>query len=404
MKWITGGVTAPKGFVANGIHCGIRKNQSKKDLAIVYSEKKCAAAAVYTQNKVYGAPITVTRANLADGFAKAIIVNSGNANTCNGDGVEKAQMMCDLVGEALGIAPSDVVVASTGIIGQTLDITPIQKGIKALTPVLSETGGHHAAQAILTTDLKAKEKSVEIEIGGKTVTIGACAKGSGMIHPNMATMLGFITTDAAITPEMLQKSLSWVVNDTFNMISVDGDTSTNDMVTILANGQAENPVIDSAGEAYDCFTKALLAVSTELSMLIAGDGEGAQHLIVCNVVKAPQTMLAKNIAKSVICSSLVKTAIFGSDANWGRILCAIGYTPGEFLVDRIDVFLSSSKGKIQVCKDGFGVAFSEAEAKTILQQDMVTIDIDMNQGESMATAWGCDLTYDYVKINGDYRT
>lgn len=404
MEFINGGVTAAKGFTASGIHCGIRKNTSKKDLAMIKSDVKCAAAAVYTQNKVYGAPITVTKNNISDGFAQAVIVNSGNANTCNSDGVEKAEMMCDIASEALGVNSKDVIVASTGVIGMTLDVTPIKNSAKALAESLNYNGGHDAAEAIMTTDTVSKECAVQLDIGGKAVTIGACCKGSGMIHPNMATMLCFITSDCAITSAMLQKALSSVVCDTFNMISVDGDTSTNDMVCIMANGLAENELIDSENEGYKVFCDALMKVSVKLSKLIAGDGEGAQRLLECTVKGAPTVKIAKDIAKSIICSSLVKTAMFGADANWGRILCAIGYTPGEFKVDTIDVYLSSCKGSVKVCENGYGIEFSEEAAKEILLQNEISLLIEMNQGDSDATAWGCDLTYDYVKINGDYRT
>ena len=404
MKFIDGGVTAAKGFMASGIHCGIRKNQTKKDLAMIKSENLCSAAAVYTQNKVYGAPITVTRNNISDGYAQAVIVNSGNANTCNSDGVEKAEMMCDIAAKALGVKAEDVIVASTGVIGMSLDVTPIANAADELAAQVSENGGHDAAEAIMTTDTKAKECAVEVVIDGKTVTLGACCKGSGMIHPNMATMLCFMTTDAAISPEMLQKALSAVVVDTFNMISVDGDTSTNDMVCIMANGKAGNAEINCEGEVFEIFKAALMEVSVRLSRKIAGDGEGAERLLECIVKNAPDVATAKNIAKSIICSSLVKTAMFGSDANWGRILCAIGYTPGDFKVDTIDVVLSSVKGSVKVCENGFGIEFSEEKAKEILLESEIKLEIDMKQGTADATAWGCDLTYDYVKINGDYRT
>ncbi len=404
MKYINGGVTAAKGFKASGIHCGIRKNQTKKDLAMIVSETKCTAAAVYTQNKVYGAPITVTRNNISDGYAQAVIVNSGNANTCNADGVEKAHMMCDIASKALGVDSKDVIVASTGVIGMTLDITPIAEGAPALASQISEKGGHDCAEAIMTTDTLPKEVAVEMEIGGKKVTLGACCKGSGMIHPNMATMLCFMTTDCNISSAYLQKALSDVVKDTFNMISVDGDTSTNDMVCIMANGKAENDIIDSDSADFETFKQALMSVSVKLSRLIAGDGEGAQRLLECNVTACTDEATAKKIAKSIICSSLVKTAMFGADANWGRILCAIGYTEGDFSVDTIDVYLSSCKGTIKVCENGAGIPFSEEKAKEILLESEITLDVDMRQGEYSATAWGCDLTYDYVKINGDYRT
>ena len=404
MKYIDGGVTAAKGFTASGIHCGIRKNQSKKDLAMIKSEVKAAAAAVYTQNKVYGAPITVTRNNLADGYAQAVIVNSGNANTCNSDGVEKAGMMCNIASKALGVEKKDVIVASTGVIGMSLDITPIENHAEKLASQMSADGGNDAAFAIMTTDTVPKECAVEFEIDGKTVTLGACCKGSGMIHPNMATMLCFMTTDCKISPLMLQKALSDTVKDTFNMISVDGDTSTNDMVCIMANGFAQNSEITDADENFEAFKAALKEVSVKLSRLIAGDGEGAQRLLECTVKGAPDEITAKKIAKSIICSSLVKTAMFGADANWGRILCAIGYTEGDFSIDTIDVYLSSCKGEVKVCEKGFGIEFSEEKAKEILLEGEIILTVCMNQGDYNATAWGCDLTYDYVKINGDYRT
>lgn len=403
-KYIDGGVTAAKGFKASGIHCGIRKNQTKKDLAMIVSDTKCAAAAVYTQNKVYGAPITVTRENIADGYAQAVICNSGNANTCNADGVEKAQMMCDIASKALGVDSKDVIVASTGVIGMTLDVTPIANGAPVLASQMSENGGHDCAEAIMTTDTISKEVAVEFEIDGKTVTLGACCKGSGMIHPNMATMLCFMTTDCNISSAYLQKALSDVVKDTFNMISVDGDTSTNDMVCIMANGKADNTLIDEDSADFEKFAQALKIVSIKLSRLIAGDGEGAQRLLECNVTACTDEATAKKIAKSIICSSLVKTAMFGADANWGRILCAIGYTEGDFMVDTIDVYLSSCKGMVKVCENGAGIPFSEEKAKEILLESEIVLDVDMKQGEYSATAWGCDLTYDYVKINGDYRT
>lgn len=404
MKYIQGGVTAAKGYTASGIHCGIRRNQSKKDLAMIKSEVRAAAAAVYTQNKVYGAPITVTRSNLSDGFAQAVIVNSGNANTCNSDGVEKAEMMSEIASEALKVKKEDVIVASTGVIGMSLDVTPIKNSAEKLASQMTEKGGNDAACAIMTTDTVSKECAVSFVLDGKTVTLGACCKGSGMIHPNMATMLCFITTDCAISSPMLHKALSAVVKDTFNMISVDGDTSTNDMVCIMANGLARNKEITEENEDFALFTEALKTVSVKLSRLIAGDGEGAQRLLECTVEGAPDEMTAKKIAKSIICSSLVKTAMFGADANWGRILCAIGYTEGDFSVDTIEVYLSSQKGEVKVCEKGFGISFSEEKAKEILLEDEIILTVKMNQGDFSATAWGCDLTYDYVKINGDYRT
>jgi glutamate N-acetyltransferase/amino-acid N-acetyltransferase len=403
-KKISGGVCAPKGFVAGGVHCGIRKNQQKKDLAVILSEVDCAAAAVYTQNKVYGAPITVTRQNITNGRAKAVICNSGNANTCNADGIEKALAMCEMTAKAFEIAPCDIIIASTGVIGQSLDIDPIEKGIEMLKGNLNAQGGNDAAMAIMTTDLAPKEVSLSRQIGGKTVKLGAMAKGSGMIHPNMATMLCFITSDVNIAPGMLQKALSEVVKDTFNMISVDGDTSTNDMVSVMASGLAGNTIIESEGDDFEAFKEMLFEASKELSRMIAADGEGATKLLECAVINAPSKDVAVGISKSVITSSLVKTAMFGQDANWGRILCATGYTPGDFDVDKIGVTLSSTGRKVTVCQNGAGVPFSEEMAAKVLAADEIRIDIDLGQGNFSATAWGCDLTYDYVKINGDYRT
>nr|WP_243108417.1 bifunctional glutamate N-acetyltransferase/amino-acid acetyltransferase ArgJ [Maliibacterium massiliense] len=401
---ITGGVCAPLGFTASGVHCGIRKNHAKKDLALIVCAVPASAAAMYTQNKVYGAPITVTRAHLENGVARAVICNSGNANTCNADGVEKANRMCDLTAQALGIDESDVIVASTGVIGQTLDIAPIEAGMPALVAGLSKEGARDAAEAILTTDLRVKEKTVQFTLDGKVCRIGAIAKGSGMIHPNMATMLSFITTDVAITPAMLQTALKNVVQDTYNMISIDGDTSTNDMVSIMASGLAGNALIDAPGAALDLFTAALKQIAVFMARAIAQDGEGATKLLECTVTGAPDARTARVVAKSVICSSLFKSAMFGADANWGRILCAVGYADAAFAVDTIDVKLRSGAGCIHVCAQGAGVPFSEEEAKRVLSQSEINIDIDLGQGDASATAWGCDLTYDYVKINGDYRT
>ena len=404
MKMIEGGVTAAQGFVAGGIHCGIRKNKSKPDLAMIYSEKPCAAAAVYTQNLVKGAPILVTRKNIADGAAKAVICNSGNANTCNADGEEKAQTMCDLTAQALGIAPQDVVVASTGVIGQVLPIEPIQAGIPELVKALSADGSHAAATAIMTTDTIAKEAAAEVEIGGKTVKVGGISKGSGMIHPNMATMLCFVTTDCAISPAMLDKAIHQVTEKTFNMISVDGDTSTNDTFAILANGAAGNPEITAPGPDYDAFAQALEAVCRKLSKLMAGDGEGATKLLICQVDGAATLDMARTVAKSVICSTLFKAAMFGSDANWGRVLCAIGYSGAAVDVNKIDVSFRSAKGQVDVCQRGAGIPFSEEEASLVLGEGEIEILIHLHMGQESAQAYGCDLTYDYVKINGDYRT
>ena len=404
MKHIDGGVCAATGFTAGGIHCGIRKNRSKKDLALIVSVAPAATAAVYTQNLVKGAPLTVTKDHIADGYARAVICNSGNANTCNADGIEVAEKMCALVADALGIAPTDVVVASTGVIGQPLDITPIQNGIPALVDSLSDNGSDAAAEGIMTTDTVKKEVAVEFTVGGKVCRMGGIAKGSGMIHPNMATMLVFITTDCAIAPAMLQKALSSDITNTFNMISVDGDTSTNDMVTVLANGMAGNNEITAEGEDYAAFMEALNTVTVALCRMIAADGEGATKLLECIVSGAADTATAKTVAKSVICSSLLKAAMFGADANWGRVLCAIGYSGAKVDVNKVDVAFRSAKGTIPVCQNGAGIPFSEEIAKEILLEKNIDILIELNSGEATATAWGCDLTYDYVKINGDYRT
>ena len=404
MKMIEGGVTAAQGFVAGGIHCGVRKNKSKPDLAMIYSEKPCAAAAVYTQNLVKGAPILVTQKNIADGAAKAVICNSGNANTCNADGEEKAQAMCDLTAQALGIAPQDVVVASTGVIGQVLPIEPIAAGVPELVKALSADGSHAAATAIMTTDTIAKEAAAEVEIGGKTVKVGGISKGSGMIHPNMATMLCFVTTDCAISPAMLDKAIHQVTEKTFNMISVDGDTSTNDTFAILANGAAGNPEITAPGPDYDAFAQALEAVCRQLSKLMAGDGEGATKLLVCRVDGAMDLSMARTVSKSVICSTLFKAAMFGADANWGRVLCAIGYSGAAVDVNKIDVSFRSAKGQVDVCQNGAGIPFSEEKASQVLSEHEIEILVHLHLGEASAEAYGCDLTYDYVKINGDYRT
>ncbi len=404
MKIISGGICAAKGFKANGVHCGIRKNKSKKDLALIFSEKICSAAAVYTTNLVKGAPLTVTKDHISNGYAQAVICNSGNANTCNANGIEIAEQMSSLLADALGIDEKDVVVASTGVIGQPLDITPIKEGIPALIEGLNQDGSSDAAEGIMTTDTVDKQVAVEFEIGGKVCKIGGIAKGSGMIHPNMATMLVFITTDVDIAPDMLQKALSSDIANTFNMISVDGDTSTNDMVTVLANGMAQNQTIVSDGEDFNTFMKALNTVTVALCRKIAGDGEGATKLLECKVSGADTLDTAKTVAKSVICSSLLKAAMFGADANWGRVLCAIGYSGADIDVNKVDVRFKSSKGEILVCENGAGVDFSEEKAKEILLEPEIDILIDLNSGDQKTSAWGCDLTYDYVKINGDYRT
>ena len=403
MEFINGGVCAAQGFTASGVHCGIRKNKSKKDLALIYSKCKASTACVYTTNKVKGAPLAVTKENIKDGYAQAIICNSGNANTCNADGIEVAEKTCEALASALKIDKTDVVVASTGVIGQPLDITHI---VSAIPTLISELGDNSedAAEGIMTTDTKLKEIAVSFEVDGKECKIGGIAKGSGMIHPNMATMLVFITTDCNISPKMLQKALSTDIQSTFNMVSVDGDTSTNDMVTVMANGMASNAIIDSEGEAFDTFMKALNTVTVNLCRNIAADGEGATKLIECEVSGAKDEKNAKIIAKSIICSSLVKAAMFGADANWGRILCAIGYSGAEVDVNKVDVYFKSAQGEIIVCQNGAGVDFSEDLAKQILLANEITIVVKLGDGEANSVAWGCDLTYDYVKINGDYRT
>ena len=404
MKIIQGGVCAAAGFKASGIHCGIRKNHSKKDLALIVSEVPASAASVYTTNLVKGAPLTVTKNNIADGKAQAVICNSGNANTCNANGIEIAEAMCGLVAEHTGICARNVIVASTGVIGQPLNLEPIENGMEVLVAGLSENGGQAAAEGIMTTDTVLKEIAMEFTVGGKVCRMGGIAKGSGMIHPNMATMLVFITTDCAIAPDMLQKALSSDIANTFNMVSVDGDTSTNDMVSVLANGMAGNEEITAEGEDFDTFMKALNTVTVDLCRKIAGDGEGATKLLECSVTGAKDEKNAKIVAKSVICSSLLKAAMFGADANWGRVLCAIGYSGAEVDVNKVAVSFRSNAGQIDVCVNGAGIPFSEELAKQVLLEKEIDILISLGDGEASATAWGCDLTYDYVKINGDYRT
>ena len=404
MKMISGGVCAAQGFTAGGIHCGIRKNREKRDLSLIYSATEASAAAVYTTNLVKGAPLVVTKRNIADGKARCIVCNSGNANTCNANGEEIAEQTCALLAEKLEIAPTDVVVASTGVIGQPLDIDPIKNGLDELVGDLSSDGCDRAAEGIMTTDTVKKEIAVQFEIGGKICKMGGIAKGSGMIHPNMATMLVFITTDCNIRSDMLKKALQGDIKDTFNMVSIDGDTSTNDMVVVLANGLAGNQEIVDEGEDFSVFMKALNTVNVALCRMIAGDGEGATKLLECKVSGAKTKAVAKTVAKSVVCSSLLKAAMFGADANWGRVLCAIGYSGADVDVHKIDVAFTSPKGTVEVCKGGSGVDFSEEKAKEILLEKEITIAVELNDGAYSSTAWGCDLTYDYVKINGDYRT
>lgn len=404
--FIEGGVCAAKGFRANGIHCGIRVNgdPDKNDLAMIAADQPCTAAAMYTTNKVQGAPIAVTRRHIRDGFAQAVIVNSVNANTCNADGEEKAEMMCEAAAQALNLKPEDIIVASTGVIGQPLPIEPIVNGIPKLAEGLSETGNAAAVNAIMTTDTVPKEVAVSFEIGGKTCHLGGMLKGSGMIHPNMATTLTFLTTDCDIDAALLREALREVVFLTLNRVSVDGDTSTNDMVCILANGQAENPKITKENEDYDTFKDVLYTVLMNLARMMARDGEGATKLIECLCDGAADDRTAEIVAKSVITSSLLKAAIFGEDANWGRILCAVGYAPAEFDIQQVDVTIGSEKGVILVCEDGAGIEFSEEKAKEILSEEEIRIHISIGKGDGIAVAWGCDLTYDYVRINGDYRS
>ena len=404
MKFIeNGSVTSPKGFTASGVHCGIRKNQSKKDLALIFCEKKCTAAAVYTRNLVKGAPLTVTKNNISDGYAQAVICNSGNANTCNADGIEKAEITCSAIAKKLGISEKDVIIGSTGVIGQPINIDAILSGIDPLVDALS-TDGNGAAEGIMTTDTVKKSFAVELELNGKPVKIGGIAKGSGMINPNMATMLCFLTTDAAICPELLHEALVYAVEKSLNMVTVDGDTSTNDMMTIMASGLAENEYITEKNEDYFVFAEALAGLAIEIAKAVAKDGEGATKLIIARVYGCKTDACAKSLALSVVSSSLVKAAMFGADANWGRVLCALGYAGQDVDVTKIDVSFVSSAGRVEVCKNGAGVPFSEEIAKQVLICDEITIDINMNDGMEYAEAYGCDLTYDYVKINGDYRT
>lgn len=404
MNKVDGGVCAAKGFSANGIHCGIRKNKIKKDLSLIVSDVPASCAAVYTTNLVYGAPITVTRENLKNGKAKAIICNSGIANTCCTGGVAVAKEICGAAATALGCAADDIVIASTGVIGQPLDPRPIKDGLGDLVAGLSENGSGFAAEAIMTTDTVKKEIAFEFNIGDKVCHIGGIAKGSGMIHPNMATMLVFITSDVAISPALLKKALSTDIKSTFNMISIDGDTSTNDMVTVLCNGMADNVPITEENGDFETFMKALNTVNVYLCRMIAADGEGATKLLECSVSGAKSDADAKTVAKSVICSNLTKAAMFGADANWGRVLCAIGYSGADVDPGKIDVSFKSRAGTVAVCKNGEGIDFSEEIAKTVLSESEINIVISLNDGGFSSTAWGCDLTYDYVKINGDYRT
>lgn len=406
-QYVEGGVCAAQGFVANGLNAGINPDKSKNDLGMVYSETACNTAAVYTLNKVKGAPILVTKRNLekSNGISKAVLVNSKNANTCNADGEEIAAKSCELAAKALGIQPEEVVVASTGVIGQRLSIAPFEAYMEELVQGLSRDGNDKAVNAIMTTDTVPKQVAVEFTIDGKTCRLGGMAKGSGMIHPNMATTLNFVTSDVAISSAMVQKALSEIVKVTYNCLSIDGDTSTNDMVSVMANGLAGNAEITTEdSEGYAVFKQALYIVMMNMTKMLAADGEGASKMLECTCKGAPDQETAIIVAKSVIRSPLFKCAMFGEDANWGRVLCAIGYAEAEFDIMKVDVDLVSEIGTIEVCRNGAGVEFSEEEAAKVLTADEIYININLNQGDAEAKAWGCDLTYDYVKINGDYRS
>ena len=407
LQFIDGGVCAAKGFQAAGIHAGVKTHAEwKKDVARILSDSECAAAAVFTKNKVKAAPILVDLAHLADGKARAILANSGNANACAPQGEENAKRMCEAAAKAIGCRVEDVLVSSTGVIGQTLNVEAIEAAVPGLYAALAATaeGSDGAAHAIMTTDTAKKETAVELTIGGKTVRIGGIAKGSGMIHPNMGTMLCFLTTDCAISPEMIKTALLETVSVSFNRISVDGDTSTNDTCCVLANGLAGNEPITAKGPDYDAFLAALRALCTELAKKMASDGEGARHLITCTVQGAKSEKSAETIAKSVVSSTLTKAAIFGADANWGRVLCAMGYSGEDFDPDQVNVHFASAAGDVQVCAKGRGLDFDEDLAKKVLTEHDVEINISMGEGEASCTCWGCDITYDYIKINGDYRT
>lgn len=420
MKQLSGGITAPKGFLASGVRCGVKKGKGdgnqppmskqpevlleKRDLALIVSERECTAAATYTMNRVKAAPLYVTMDHLENGVAQGIVANSGNANACCPNSYENAEKMCRLAAEATGLSETDFVVASTGVIGQELNIAAIEQGAPQASAQLSREGSDAAANAIMTTDTVKKELAVSCSIGGRAVTIGAIAKGSGMIHPNMGTMLCFVTTDCAITQEMLSDALHEIIPRTFNRVTVDGDTSTNDMCVILANGMAENPLIEWKDDNYTVFYKTLHYLLEQMARSIAADGEGASKLITCTVRNARSEESAERLSKSVVGSSLVKAAMFGSDANWGRVLCAMGYSKAPFRPEFVDVTFRSAVGEILVCCQGAGLDFDEEQATSILRQDEVIIDVDLHEGTGEATCWGCDLTYDYVKINGDYRT
>ncbi len=406
IREISGGVCAARGFRAAGVHCGVKAGSSpdKRDLAMILSQRVCAAAATYTRNRVKAAPLHVTMDNLKNRRAWGVIANSGNANACCPRSRENALAMCAGAAQAVGLTAEDFVVASTGVIGQTINIGAIEAGIPALAAALSAEGSDQAARAIMTTDTIKKETALAFEVGGREVRLGAIAKGSGMIHPNMGTMLCFITTDCAISGELLDRAIHQVVPRTFNRVTVDGDTSTNDMCVVLANGMAENQEIQAEGAEYDAFVSALEQLCRTLARSIARDGEGAGRLVTCAVSGADSEESAEGLAKAVVGSSLVKAAMFGTDANWGRVLCAMGYSGVEFAPERVDVTFRSAAGAVPVCRMGEGLAFDEEKVKEVLSRDEVVIAIDVHQGNFGAECWGCDLTYDYVKINGDYRT
>ena len=406
LKEISGGVCAAKGFKAAGVHCGVKASSSpdKNDLALILSEQECTAAATYTLNRVKAAPLYVTMSHLEDGVAWGVVANSGNANACCPMSHENAEAMCVAAAAATGREPHDFAVASTGVIGQTINIAAIEAGMPVVAAALNDNGSDSAANAIMTTDTVKKEIAVSVEIGGKEVKIGAICKGSGMIHPNMGTMLAFITTDCAITHEMLEDALREIVAHTFNRVTVDGDTSTNDTCVVLANGMAGNELIEWKDENYDVFKDALTYVCRHLSRAIAADGEGATKLVTCKMYNSRNEESAERLAKAVVGSSLVKAAMFGADANWGRVLCAMGYSKAPFRPEYVDVSFQSQAGEIMVCKHGEQLNFDEDQAKKILSEKEVVIAVNLNEGAHEAECWGCDLTYDYVRINGDYRT
>ena len=407
MKFVEGGVCAAPGFRAAGVHMGVKTHAAwKKDVALIVSERICTAAGAFTKNVVKAAPVHVDMEHLKDGKARAIVANSGNANACAPHGEEYAERMCQAAAKVVGCDPADVLVSSTGVIGQTLNIQAIENGMDGLYQALerSAQGSDAAAHAIMTTDTRKKECAVETCIGGKCVRIGGIAKGSGMIHPNMGTMLCFITTDCAISSEMLHAALMDIVKVSFNRISVDGDTSTNDTCVILANGMAENPCITERNADFNLFTDALKELCVTLAREMASDGEGAKHLITCTVSGARDEQQAETLAKAVISSTLTKAAIFGADANWGRVLCAMGYSGEDFDPERVNIAFASDAGEIAVCEQGRGLPFDEDLAKKILTEHDIEIRCTLGEGTGVCTCWGCDITYDYVKINGDYRT